>query len=648
VQNFRGMEDSHWFELEDDFTVLVGKNESGKTSVLEALNYFCSSDKIAKSKINVKELDIDPDEHSFVPVVDAVLQMDSEDSQEDLQHLSNPLCITKYANGRREISYNRTPHDAPSGVFAAGDLKEWLVDELQEGGYFDKVVDGGQDETWAEVYSFLYDRENQDLEAVEETLRRLKFRCGDIGLDNIYSAVEEYESDASDSDIGIESVVDKIPDAVFEDSNSVMSDEVAVNRIPQKNDRISSLLKTTNIDWSEKSWSDSKRQMLGNFSAKLTEEISPKWGQKDITINLSPRELSSKKKIVLRIGDRVSNGPAESLSPPMNLSQRSDGLKRFVTILLDMYLNNGGESDNIILIDDPGVYFHPNQKEKMRDVLTEKLAKRGQVVYSTHSPFLIDSSRPKSIRAVQGPSDGVLDDITEISAEDGVKPARPVSEAMGLTIGTDLLTVDRCLLVEGATEYHLVPALSNHFRTQGNEEAALDGYRIIQMSGAGDAIKYSKWANQGGVDFQLLLDNDEKGEELASQVRENHPELNANIWLLDERDEDAEREVEFEDLLPTKLYIDTLNSEIEDISGGPQIEVERGSDSEFVIGGEEYSGVGLTDLLSDLISAREDGFEYRKASVARRLAERIRKAENIDADFSRLVGLFAQIRNEDI
>ena len=43
IEKYKPIENQQFFEIEDDVTVLVGMNESGKTSILEALaksNYF--------------------------------------------------------------------------------------------------------------------------------------------------------------------------------------------------------------------------------------------------------------------------------------------------------------------------------------------------------------------------------------------------------------------------------------------------------------------------------------------------------------------------------------------------------------------------------------------------------------------------------
>lgn len=39
IKNFRALDDIS-LEIEDDLTLIVGKNNTGKTSVFEALNFF--------------------------------------------------------------------------------------------------------------------------------------------------------------------------------------------------------------------------------------------------------------------------------------------------------------------------------------------------------------------------------------------------------------------------------------------------------------------------------------------------------------------------------------------------------------------------------------------------------------------------------
>lgn len=90
----------------------------------------------------------------------------------------------------------------------------------------------------------------------------------------------------------------------------------------------------------------------------------------------------------IRIGVRD-----ESMS--FDLADRSDGFKRFITFLLmvSAKIRNNEKNNILLLIDEPEVSLHPAGIRNLRDELLE-LSKKNLVVYSTHSPQMID---PKCI-----------------------------------------------------------------------------------------------------------------------------------------------------------------------------------------------------------------------------------------------------------
>lgn len=73
------------------------------------------------------------------------------------------------------------------------------------------------------------------------------------------------------------------------------------------------------------------------------------------------------------------------------MSQRSDGVKRFITFLLHISANVKANLLNgaLLLIDEPDMGLHPSGSRYLRDELIET-AKKNHVVFSTHSIFMID------------------------------------------------------------------------------------------------------------------------------------------------------------------------------------------------------------------------------------------------------------------
>jgi len=73
------------------------------------------------------------------------------------------------------------------------------------------------------------------------------------------------------------------------------------------------------------------------------------------------------------------------------MSQRSDGMKRFITFLLHISANVKTNllTNALVLIDEPDLSLHPTGSRYLRDELID-ISKKNNVVFSTHSIFMID------------------------------------------------------------------------------------------------------------------------------------------------------------------------------------------------------------------------------------------------------------------
>lgn len=77
-----------------------------------------------------------------------------------------------------------------------------------------------------------------------------------------------------------------------------------------------------------------------------------------------------------------------------NFSERSDGFKRFVSILLMLsaQVDTGKIANKLLVIDEPDNSLYPSGARHLRDELL-KISEKNLVLYSTHSPFMVDRER---------------------------------------------------------------------------------------------------------------------------------------------------------------------------------------------------------------------------------------------------------------
>ncbi len=131
-----------------------------------------------------------------------------------------------------------------------------------------------------------------------------------------------------------------------------------------------------------------------------------------------------------------------------DFEQRSDGFRRLVSFLLLLSTEEGpADSDNsLILVDEPETGLHPSSAKDLRDKLIE-LGKENIVVYATHSISMIDTENIENNLIISKENENTK---FEIAKEDGASPAELVYQAIGYSIYENLKMTN--ILLEGYTD----------------------------------------------------------------------------------------------------------------------------------------------------------------------------------------------------
>ena len=83
------------------------------------------------------------------------------------------------------------------------------------------------------------------------------------------------------------------------------------------------------------------------------------------------------------------------------ITERSNGLKWFLNIFIDLLSKNLGDENIVYLLDEPGIYLHVNAQRELLMLLKNLCNNGSQVLYTTHSPFMIDTENIINVRAVE-------------------------------------------------------------------------------------------------------------------------------------------------------------------------------------------------------------------------------------------------------
>lgn len=86
----------------------------------------------------------------------------------------------------------------------------------------------------------------------------------------------------------------------------------------------------------------------------------------------------------------------------MSFSERSNGLRWYIGLFIDVLAQkNNRENPILFLLDEPGVYLHVNAQKKVLELFQDLTKTKNQLIYTTHSPYMINEDEILKIRAIQ-------------------------------------------------------------------------------------------------------------------------------------------------------------------------------------------------------------------------------------------------------
>lgn len=221
-------------------------------------------------------------------------------------------------------------------------------------------------------------------------------------------------------------------------------------------------------EWEGLFTQDNRSSMrLDRASEILNETLRKSWSQgSNLTFKLDHHEGGE---IHLRIGD-----PAVQHSYVL-ASRRSSGFTHFFALKTVLYARQeaSGASSFIWLFDEPGIYLHPQGQHDLLQVL-ETLAQSNQVLYSTHSIFLINKNFPIRHRLLRKDKRGTAIDHKPYAGQ-----WRTAIDALGLSFPGTFLFASKVLLVEGDSDPILINADLQKLSELGLFEADINGLSIM-------------------------------------------------------------------------------------------------------------------------------------------------------------------------
>jgi len=451
VRKYKNIRCSGEVTLDDGATCLVGKNESGKSALLQAL-YRLNPVPTGHPDAFVALRDYPRrryvQERDRVPAtrpITATFELDDED-----------LRTVEEAHGQgvldsRLVTVSRTYEN------------EIVVEfDCAEEGYAGTEGEGEEDEFGRTAW--------QEIEGADALLAELP--SADGRADG--RPPPPPSPDGRTLRAGIRQTIEGLlPSFLLFDEYSVMSGRVSIPRL-QTGDRSAltpserttlALVQLADMDLSDftRDEYEARKASLEAAASRLTEEIFTYWSQN--------RSLSVEFDVDF---DRTPDGDGPFFElrirnhrhgVTLNFSERSHGFTWFFSFLATLSeLRNAKRM--ILLLDEPGLGLHASAQRDLLRFVDERLTRRHQVIYSTHSPFMVASGRLERVRTVEdrdGEGTRVSRELLDHSSDTRI----PLQAAFGHELIRVLPAGPGTLLVRGPSDHVYLTAMSGHLEAQG-------------------------------------------------------------------------------------------------------------------------------------------------------------------------------------
>src|SRR3989338_2794114 len=260
-------------------------------------------------------------------------------------------------------------------------------------------------------------------------------------------------------------------------------------------------------------------KLLNTASNRLTKKLNPAWKGDPIHVDLryNPGNIMS-----VVISDVHRDGTVTNTGL---LNRRAEGFKWTFSFIVNFAAETQRAElkEAILLLDEPARNLHPTQQRGISDLL-KNLAGSNQVLYATHSPFMIFDYTPGNLLVVE------LDKRKHLSkiyydywnAEDSTLTPILYGLARGLVesivdrqIGTNSRPV---ILVENMTDAMYLNAFDRFLQ---DPNISMNPLNVVAAFSKNSVLPLSIFYRNHGYNTFVLLDNSDESKQTSTQLTAN-------------------------------------------------------------------------------------------------------------------------------
>ncbi len=290
-----------------------------------------------------------------------------------------------------------------------------------------------------------------------------------------------------------------------------------------------------------------RRSLSTNLTTKATEYLHKKWKEHKVDIDV---EVGNDYTVKVSVKDEADTGNY------YDMTDRSQGFKQFASLLFSISIGSasGSVKNHIILIDEPEVHLHPSGVRHMRDELL-KIGESNYLFISTHSNFMMDTKQKERHHILTKGSDNSTNK-EQIKTEENIDD-EVLQTAFGIDVISDLLSPHK-LLVEGADDKKLLEKAFSKIKPDND-------IRITNGTGANIVAVASRLAFHD-IEPIVVSDDDDDGRKYRDEIVKLGKNFKNNTFTLYSFGSGITEKGTIEDALPIAYVQDKANEVLHDNS----------------------------------------------------------------------------------
>jgi predicted ATP-dependent endonuclease of OLD family len=639
IQMYKCVYDSGWIEI-SPLTAFVGKNESGKTSLLSALYRFNPY----KPESYVIEKDWPRSKRKERDENQVVCSTRFELSPEEIDELSiltgqnlteSHFEVTRKYSGILEVDFppglfpdKHNSRDVDEICNAIPMIQEPVSNLFREKAqeYINELREFAYDGRFSEIVK-MFNAKVTELRAVatKDSPGSLESKNEETFIYNYASQISIISRKLSETrttqEKAQEYIINHLPNFIYMSDYQIFSGSADLQKVIQDRDqdRLSEEEKTLltimelaglsleeEIAKENSPHKDERQYDLDDASIAFTKVIADRWKQRRYEVQFR----SDGHWFYTFVKD-------ERDQALIRLEERSKGFQWFFSFdLMFMNESKGTFRNCVILLDEPGLHLHPEaQQDLIRRM--EEYSKNNILIYTTHLPLMLDLDKPESIRILREEGHGTV-------VSEDFRQCRP-DEKLVLDAALTMNTVGfyqvaaQNLVLPGIDDYWIMNELSRLWLRSGERSLPEDVY-LFAAGNMAEAIYATVMMVGRKLEVMTILNSDASSNTAKHKYEKNWmPRLGisrSNVITLAESIGAGERDFWIEDLFPSDYYL----SKVQEVY----------KKQLAIVGCEQINPAGSGPLAKRVAAALEKyEIRFEKSLVVKAIHSEISRMNNI-------------------